>query len=408
MQRLIILLLILMSGICGCASGGVIIPFEPEDIIMTYRWPVLIGTPPGGPPVSDSVDIIFWNTATSAFVRTNVITDALPFQWTPQRNGIGWRSSGKWGVGIIETTSFDLEYWENTETGWTAAGAWGLTDDDASQNWEAVDVATRQNWVWAEVFEAGGPSIRDWYIDLSAGVPAWTYAGHTRVVDDAHYSVVLDQNLLGARHIAYIAVGNITYGSFSDTASTGVTVQAVGDYPQIIVDGEQRLWLFITYDNDLYVMTSFDQPFDTSWNGGVIYSATTLTQDYMVAHNPVDDTIHVVLCDVNMEGTSTLKYLRRTRNGWSAAITLKTLTSVDPTYHVPTWPQITIDSFCNICIYYIDDDMVGVGDLCQFLLPYNLYSGFATPANWTETTNVDDSADDILWCVAPPNMPEDV
>jgi len=356
-------------------------------------------------PVADELRIVFWDTVTSAFVQTTICTDSLQGQWTNQRCGIAYSTAGEWGVAHIEAVSNDLEYWQNANANWIADGAWNLLDDDNNKAWLAVDVETRQNFVHGMLMEQPlGVSFHGCYIDLSAGVPNWViYTGAG--MEDSHYSIAMTQQLSPW----YVAV-------FRDTADQSLNLAEsiyagyryvdtgrFGDYPQIVADKSDYLWIFATINNVLYgyifpSVVAGPLSYNETVGMYAVYAATTLASNHKATHNPVDDTIHVILVDTIPAGNE-LIYLRRTANGWSDPITLQTSGALE-TF---SWPQITCDSFNNINVYYIHD-----GDLVNLLLPSADYADFDTPANWDKTTNVDDSADTIKHCLAIENMPENV
>ena len=476
------LLLILVIVITGCSNGGVIMPFEPEDISMTYRFPITYGCTSttrsygvvhnitavdtvaevftvagdqsaefgGGVlfevsgstgndgdwvvafsffdgantaigvtgnitdatadgsirsytiPTADELRIAFWDTVTEAFITDTICTDSLQSQWTNQRCGIAWKSNGQWGVAHIEAVSNDLEYWQNAGTNFIADGAWALLDDDASENWLAVDVKTRQNWVQAEMFIAAG--LYGGYINLGTGAPAWvTYSSF--FADDAHYSITLDRSLfpwhIGVARDQADQTMNLfeAYNTLSPATASDDTTR-VGDYPQIITDNFNNIWLFTTSANALKfdvfapINIFFTQTFASNISG-LSYAATSLTANYKAAHNPVDDTIHVILVDT-IVNANLLIYMRRTANGWSSPITLATGGAGESF----SWPQIACDSFNQLMVYYIHD-----GVLKSTKLTTALYSGFATPANWSTPKVIDDTAV-IKHCNALSNMPE--
>jgi len=410
-MRYLLILFLIMAFVVGCGCSNVLTPPVAADGGMDV-WPIFYGTDNS---LKDNGYVVFYDQMTSAWQTPRLVaTDLLPLQWTPQRNGIGWKTDGTWNVTFIEDSN-DLEIWESADADWQDdAGAWARLDDDASETWRGVDVESRQNWVWAEVFEAtGGISISDWYIDLAAGVPAWTVTAHARVVDNGHYSLVLDRNLYGSRHLTYIVIGNTAYSSFSDVASIGATVNVTGEYPQIIVDGEQRLWVFHTHDNELHASASFDQPLDTFWTGLPIYTATDLTDDYHATWPKLDDTIHVVLVDFNTEeiNSTYLIYLRRTPNGWTAPVTLLT---VDSTFEGDLdsidYPQICVDPLGNIFVSYILNDNWSEGaggDLQGFYLDAVDNDNYTVvgAGGWGQHLNIDQSATDVLWAIMPDSIP---
>jgi len=401
-----IILMLCFLTCCGCSAVTTPAFAYPGDNYDT--WPCFFGTDNGGP---DNGYMVFYDQGATAFDAPRLIAnDLLDGQWTPQRQGIGWQTSGTWGVAFVEDTSNDLEYWESPDADWQdEAGAWGLTDDDATEDWEAVDAESRQNYVWLVPYEDTIPNImiHDYYIDLAAGAPAITARAGAYVVDNLRYSMVLDQNLLGLRQLVVVSVGGIGYRGFGDIAITGATVTIAGEHPQIITDGEQRLWVFATNGNALIEHTSFNQPLDTVWDAYTIHSATILANNYHVTWLKFDDTIHVVLVDKDIinPNATTLLYMRRTPNGWDAPVTLLTVDSRPAGGNDDiAWPQITVDPYGAIFIYYIFEDVQGAGgDLRGFYLDAGVY---ATPVvgNWTNHTNIDASGTNVIWCVAPDSI----
>jgi len=333
-----------------------------------------------------------------------------------QRNSVGWRTNGRGSVIFIEDTSNDLEIWESPDTDWQdEAGVWTLTDDETGNNYDSVDVEPRQHYIWAIAkIAAAGNQLVTLYIDLAAGVPAW--AGLTTpvwTVDNIHFSLVLDKNLLGVCHIAYVASGNIEYRYSlpTDIYGTNIIVNA-GDYPQIICDGEQRLWCFYTGSNNLWAETAFDEPpHTTTWmpdGAAQIYTGTGLVSSYHATWLAMDDTIHVILVDTDVlnPNNTRLRYLRRTSNGWDAAVTLLTVDGqVVGDNDGIAWPQICVDRIGNIFVSYILEDVQGTGgDLRGFYLDAGVYSN-PVVGNWSAHTNIDGSADTIIWAIMPDYIP---
>jgi len=402
-------ILVMVVG-CGCSNVMTAPAYAwPGD--AHYTWPVFHGTDNGGP---DNGYMTFYNQGTSTWTARKLIAaDLLDAQWTPQRQGIGWDTDGVWNVSFVEDTSNDLEIWVSQGTQWQdAVGVYLLLDDDAATNYSAVDVETRQNYVWALAYEVATGGL-EFYIDLSAGVPIWVDKTHTVTgYDNLHYSIVLDDNLYGGVHEAYIISGTVRYEYAYYLSDILMGVVATGtDYPQIIADGEERLWVFATGSNQLSLGTSFDVPADVVWNGGSIYTADTLTDDYHATwYKGADDTIHVTLVDFDSDAFNNtfLIYLRRTPNGWSAPITLLTVDSNQlGDKDTLSWPQITVDPFGAIFIYYIRGDdwtVTDAGDLQGYYLDSGFYADFAVPGNWVQHTNIDGEADLVEWCVAPDSI----
>lgn len=404
-MRYLLVLFLVMTFVAGCGCSNILSPpayaQDEKDV-----WPIFYGTDNGGP---DNGIIVFYDQLAAAWQAPRTVdTDLLDGQWTPQRNAVGWGAGGVWNVSFIEDTGDDLELWESPDAGWQDdAGAWAMLDGDASQTWGAVDAESRQGHVWLEVYEIATPIIQDWYIDLAAGVPALTSYGPAVATDNNRYSMVLDRNLYGSRNTAYIAT-NINYISFGDIAGVIDIIISDGDHPQIIVDGEQRLWCFYTYGNELYTATSFDQPFDTMWGAATLYTATGLDDDYHATWLKLDDTIHVVLVDYNEgeENQTHLIYLRRTPNGWTAPVTLLTVNSMEGANNL-SWPQICCDQFGNLFISYLHHIFENPVDLQGFYLDKSDYTDYATVGvgGWIQHLNIDQSATEVVWAIMPDSAP---
>lgn len=397
---------------CGCSGVSPLVPpaygYTGDNCDV---WPIFWGTDNGGP---DNGYVTFYDQGTGAWDAGKVVGtgDLLNAQWTPQRNGIGWDTAGKWNVSFIEDTSNDLELWESAGTGWDdGAGAWAMTDDDATQNWIAVDVETRQNYVWACCY-AGG-IIHPFYIDLNAGAPNWTAVTTTfdTTLDNGNFSIVLDKNnqgyitlvgeIITAVHYAYVHPSppavNIIYNTTTHS----------GAYPQVLESFATNI--FYTYSNVLRYI-----PHTLYWPNIVyenVYTATVLTDDYHATWLKIDDTIHVVLVDYSVASNATyLIYLRRTPNGWTAPVTLRTVDS-NPggASDTMTWPQICVDTLGNIFVSYIymDNQFAATGDLCGYYLDAVDYSTYTVigAGGWIAHTNIDQSATAVVWAIMPDSIP---
>jgi len=425
-MRYLLIALLFVAFIYGCGCSNICSPAYGYVGDACDVWPALFGTDNAG--ATDNGYFICYDQNAAAWQAPRLIaTDLLKAQWTPQRNSIGWRAGtdvlagGKYNATFIEDTSNDLEIWESPDDGWQDdAGAWAMTDSEATATWIAVDVESRQNYMWA-LLDEGNNNYYPMYINLGAGAPAWTIGDALAPISGTiQFSIVLDSNLFGLTHWAYVDNGDIKYGMNTSTGYVGGsgTIQTSANYPQIIVDGEQRLWCFYTVGNVLFTKTYFDFPPDSSidWildDDAGIYTATVLTSAYHATWLAMDDTIHVILIDYdggfpNM--TFDLIYIRRTPNGWSAAITIDSwvlaVASGDATAQVERlYPQITVDTLGNISVMYIEVIAGPIGDLRQWYLDASLYRVFDVPANWVQSTDIEGTEDDVLWVVAPDSIP---
>lgn len=421
MKYLLILFLIMAFVVgCGCSNSPMVPPAYGYVNDAKDVWPALYGVDNGGP---DNGYFICYDQNASAWQAPRLIAaDLLDSQWTPQRNSIGWQGSdaasppgGIWNCSFIEDTSNDLEIWVSPDTGWQDdAGAWGLLDDDASQDWLAVDVETRQNYVWMGVYR-GAPTIEAFYIDLAAAVPAITLTIAIQGNGSTQFSICLDRNLIGYWDIFYTDGANLSVESTTPTGrrwKTPVVVEAgaTGTYPQLIIDNEERMWAFYTGNNSLFTESEHNIPGEDMWDleSNPLYAATALTSDYHATWLKMDDTIHVALVDANVVANTILVYLRRTPNGWVEQETLLTVDSTIPgDTDLLSWPQITVDTLGNIFIYYIFADdwtVTAAGDLRGFYLDSSNYSN-PVAGSWTSHTNIDQSADLVKWVVAPDSVP---
>lgn len=399
--RFVLLLIIVMLLLLPQPASSW--PNSAKDI-----WPAMFWTTANG---ADNLYVVFWSQAGTAWRAPRLIcADMLTAQWTPQRQGIGYRTSGRYGVALIENVSNDLEYYESTDNQWTddLVGAWTLTDDDASQDWLAVDCESRQNYVWGATAFAGiSPAFL--YIDLSAGVPTWTPVATTVLaIDNIHYSIVLDEHIQGYLNMVLIATGTVRY-AFPHPAPPNANVPyydttQIGDYPQIL--GHFGDSLFYTYDNALYFIPNL-----LYWalaNVETVYTAATLTNDYHATWLARDDTVHCVVVDLDVANpnATTLNYIRRTPNGFDAPIVLLTVDSRMLGDHLEIhWPTITCDPFGAIFIFYILWDSIALtGDLQGFYLDSLNYSN-PVVGSWVQHLDIDDSADVILGVVTLDNMP---
>lgn len=360
-------------------------------------------------PAADELRIVFWDTVTNTFVQATIMTDALQNQLVNQQNHIGYSTKGDWGVAHIEAVSNDLEYYQNVGSGkWIADGAWNLLDDDNSIDFSYIDLRTRQNYQWLGIARHGALINDTWYINTSAAVP--TLIQNTSLLinsADSFISIELERNLYGVIHFAYTDSGVLLYcpahpsGSFA-IIIPGTTIEDTGspEYPMIVIDNETRLWCFYTDGNDLLIKTQFNTPNSDLWLIEIVavYTATALTEYYKVAHNLVDDTLHVILVDT-ITNANEIIYLRRDRNGWKPPVILQTGGAGE----VFSSPQITCDTWSNeLMVYYVHDGVL----MSTRLLPGS-YSGFATPANWETPEIVDDTAV-IKHCNAISVMPENI
>jgi len=375
-------------------------------------FPVFFGTDNAGP---DNGIIVFRDQNAGAWQAPRTIdTDLLDSQWLPQRNAVGWDSVGKWNVSFIEATGNDLEVWESADDGWQDdAGAWAMTDSDATYNYLACDVESRQDYVHGMAFN--GISVYGWYIELVTANAIVPYL--IRAATDYQFSLVMNKQLLPWHtgvlrdNVDASLVADNAYNLGYQYIDTGIA----GEYPQVVTDASNFFWMFYTNTNTLNcrtwtstwdVGTTFSEPVGFT----AVYAANTLTANYHATWLAMDDTIHVVLVDWNIGDTMTyLIYVRRTPNGWSAPVTLLTVDS-NPIGGKDSleWPQITVDAIGNIVIYYIRADdwtVTRAGDLRAFYLDSSLYSGFANPANWVSYTDVDQTENLVEWCVAPDYQP---
>ena len=63
-------------------------------------------------PVADNAYVVFYDQDTNSFQTPRLIAaDMAAGQWTPQRNGIGWDTDGKYNLSFVEVTTADLEIW---------------------------------------------------------------------------------------------------------------------------------------------------------------------------------------------------------------------------------------------------------------------------------------------------------
>ena len=382
-------------------------------------FPIFYGTDNGG---ADNGYIVFRDQTGAWDAPVLVAADLLQGQCTPQRNAIGWRgprqgifAGGKWYVTFIEDTN-DLEIWASGDDGWQDdAGVWTLVAEDTNYDWLAVDVESRQGFVHGMLAAQDVPlGFYGCYIDLRVAVPAWTtYAGGP--INDSSFSIVMNQQAFPYDVVVWrdavdqtINIGHGGYNGFRSVDSG-----ATGDYPQIVCDGSDWNWAFYTVANALNVVTYplvITAPFayTTTVGFGTIYAATGLTQDYHATWLKMDDTIHVVLVDFNPAGNTLLVYIRHTPNELEAPMTVVTVDSSPEVFDALSWPQITVDTLGNIVIYYIfTDNWTGgfAGDLrCEYL-DAGLYADYAIPASWASYNNVDQSGDDVKWCVAPDYIP---
>jgi hypothetical protein len=401
---------------CGCSNSPMVPPAYGYVNDAKDVWPALYGVDNGGP---DNGYFICYDQNASAWQAPRLIAaDLLDSQWTPQRNSIGWQGSdaasppgGIWNCSFIEDTSNDLEIWVSPDTGWQDdAGAWGLLDDDASQDWLAVDVETRQNYVWLGAYRAA-PTIDQLYVDLAAGVPAITGISNIQGNGGLQFSLCIEKSLIGYWDVVYNDGVNIDTESITPGGSrwkVPVTIIASGEYPQLIIDNEERMWTFLTDTNVLRCFSQMNIPGEDFWDieTSSLYTATALSSDYHATWLKMDDTIHVALVDANVFGNTLLVYLRRTPNGWVEQETLLTVDTLN-TDDLLTWPQITVDTLGNIFIYYIFADdwtVTAAGDLRGFYLDAANYSN-PIAASWTAHTNIDQSADLVEWVVAPDSIP---
>jgi hypothetical protein len=106
----------ILSLVVGCGCSLITAPAYGYTNDNRDTWPCFFGTDNGGP---DNGYMVFYDQGAAAFDAPRLIAnDLLNAQWTPQRNAIGWQTSGTWGVAFIEDTSNDLEYWESPDTDW--------------------------------------------------------------------------------------------------------------------------------------------------------------------------------------------------------------------------------------------------------------------------------------------------
>jgi len=380
-----------------------------------YIYPVLFGTDNGG--VSDNGYFAAYDQGIPGWTQRLIANDLLKSQWVPQRNSIGWDRHGKFGAALIEDVSGDLEYWESPDDGWQdAAGAWALTDDDASQNWTGCDINSKHGFIHGAAFAA--PALRGFYLDLDAGAPN-IVPYLIRNANDANFSCMIDRALLKWQSVVLRddADQSLILSNCYNAGYQLNDINIVADYPLITCDQDNYIWLFYTSINSLYYR-SYPSVWDSATPLGepvagtlsLIYSANQLDKNYHATWLPMDNTIHLVLVDMSVAPNATkLIYLRRTPNGWTSPITLLTIDSSplgDKDWI--SWPQITVDPYGNIFIHYIfsDDWTISfAGDLRGLYLDSSLYYNYDAPGNWSGHTNIDGGVGDVEWVAASGHVP---
>ena len=194
-MRYFFALLIILTFVvgCGCANSPMVFPAFGFEGDTADVWPIFLIT--DNFPTGDNGYMVFYDQETDAWKAPRLMAANLAMsQLTPQRNSIGWRGSkddagnpgGVWNVSYIENVTLDLIMMESPDDAWQDdAGAWGLLDNDASSNWLAVDVETRQNYVWAGLYYEPIAGANTLYgIDLSAAVPGWVAGGTNPTIKD--------------------------------------------------------------------------------------------------------------------------------------------------------------------------------------------------------------------------------
>lgn len=375
-------------------------------------WPIFYTTDNGGP---DNGYAAFYDQNASAWQQRLIDNDLTDSQWSPQRNAIGWDTAGKWNVTFVGDAGTDLQLWESPDDAWLDdAGAWAMTDNDVSLIFLNVDSEVRQNMIFSVVYDN---TILAFFIDLAAGVPAWTALNADSVASGVNqFSVVLDRNLMGTMHIAYAdGAGNVDYAGafYSSTWADKSNAIVSAAYPQVIVDNEQRVWIFATFFNNFLGSHSFDSPADATWliDVPIIYAANALSAAHHSTWRVIDDTAHCVLVDFDdlAPNSTFLIYLRRTPNGWTAPTTLLTVDSDGGGDNDSiVYPQICNATDGSLFVSYILEGDVGLGgDLQGFYLDAEDYDNYTTvgAGGWILHTNIDGSGDAILEAVMPDYIP---
>jgi len=355
--------------------------------------------------------VAFYDDINSTWSRTSVGMDFFSAQTLPQRTGWCWLPTGTWGYMIVESGSLDLELWTNADTGWRAGGAWSVLDDYTSVDYDSVDVKVRQNYVWAVAKKDSSNFFDIFSIRTETGTPALgvVQSPGARIADTG-YSFDLDKTLAGTIHIAGVdtVTAGLTYFGPSAEPTLPIdwqnTIKAAGASPEIICDNYNNVFAFFTDSNILY-MSIWDGNSSTAWpQQEVVYIASdTLTHDYAVTHNPNDDTFHVVIVNYDSVAAAyTLVYRRRTRNGWEEPLDIEILSMLSLPPMGFCCPQITIDQHNNLRIFVIKKDFsVPRGDINSYYLPNIEYQYYSNPLTWANTTDIDDSSDDIVALDAP-------
>ena len=414
MKTKLLLIIILLVAAClpSCSwDNGLVTPAYGYADDAKDIWPAFYGVRDGG--VDEGWFVAYDQNATAWQAPRMVDNNLLINQWVPQRNAVGWTTSGKYNVAFIESGN-GLELWESPDDNWQDdAGAWTMTDDDTSQEWVAVDSDSYQNYTYLATLDTANSDIYAGYVNLNVGtIDFMDYdmdgnLDFAQDADDNHYSIVLPRTLFGLYNILFREAGNITHTCLGSTFNE--TILAIADYPQILDNGD-NLWSFFTAANELFLQTAIHDPENETWvSSAAVYSATVLTSAYHASWMAADDTLWVAVVDhdpVNPNGTE-LRVTKRTSNNWQGSVLLLTVDSTllgDNEGIIS--PTCTTDTKGNVFVYYIlFDQAANGGDLQGWYLDSQLADAWDVPGNWTNYVDLDDSEDLVLWVVAPDRIP---
>lgn len=422
-----IMMVIAAMFFIGCQScgGNSIVPGSMRTANGADIYPVVYGLDTDHDGKDENM-VVAYDTATTTYTSPVQIgtDDILQGMWNSQRGGLVVDADGSWGFVTIEDTSYDLEYWLCDDP--RDVDTWSLVDDDTTNDYWILDALAFKGNIHTMTITTA--------LDVYCGI----------VQQDTSTITIYDPNITEAE-VDYLTITYDWYlnswwigfelcyfGLAHDYKYEASTQQYLSleayiiSYPKILTDSHNNVWLI--YLNSLQKMVVDLLP--------DVNTLTSLTTDYLKYEVPVDlsagtetiltydavcnyndNTLHVVTMEYLPAGGGGepaevyLNYYRRDFNGWSDPVQLDTWIyerGEEGDQLTRNFVQIGIDENYNIYIFV--DKFLGdpdlIGDLQRWFLPMGEYEDYTNGGGeWAQTTNLDASSNDVLWCQSIGNHP---
>lgn len=404
----------------GCSEGSPMLP----PAYGFDKYPVIYGKDVDA-DTNDEMYIADWDTGSAAFERQQIGTDDfLQGQWLAQHNGIVWLSTGKWGVVALENTG-DVELWLNADAGWTMDGAWALADDDTSLNSYTgkLDVTNKQDGIYAQSV------YLNWFTIYPLGANNWLTTAVGTILKSGHCITTGTELMPHAFGMEYGGIFHLldNLGWYS-TIATGTIYTTSGDNPQITVDVHNNCWVYSMSGttilnvgifppiNDLMIFTAGQFVEENILTLTAPPDCVSVLTDYDACTNFNDNTQHIVTTHYIFNTVTEvsdwyLTYYRHVEGQPWVSYEVDTWQFIDNKVHIKqldgTFPQLSIDPYNNIVIYYLEAIDDATRDLRSWTLPNidNEYYEFDTGLGWVQYTDIDNSIDDVRFAITLPNHP---